>query len=348
LMDKVLHATSLPILPGAIMSKNDAPEVEQLFKENGRLYQVWPRDRYLLPADQTEQDRLDIFSQLFKIVLENKLHTDASRVEENSHVLDLGCGTGLWVILMAHELHPKPSLFIGADVQMTQPDLIPSTVRFTPADIEAAWTEEMVQHAPYDLINCRLMKGAIRSWPALYEKIAAHLKPETGVFEQFEIDWQFRCDDGPIPPALKQWSDEVMQAMDQHGMSIRCNREETRSMLLNHGFDDVQEQAIVLPISNWADDERGREIGRWFNLALNHSTLPMSLAPLFRVMKKTPQYIDELNKAASREIYMDCPNQAFSTSMNTTLGQICSLSSSWSYVNRYHVFRRARVNSIPV
>ncbi|KAI6352636.1 hypothetical protein MCOR25_009349 [Pyricularia grisea] len=301
-MDKVVHATSLPILPGAIMSKNDAPEVEQLFKENGRLYQVWPRDRYLLPADQTEQDRLDIFSQLFKIVLNNKLHTDASKVEENSHVLDLGCGTGLWVILMAHELHPKPSLFIGADVQMTQPDLIPATVRFTPADIEAAWTEEMVQHAPYDLINCRLMKGAIRSWPALYEKIAAHLKPETGVFEQFEIDWQFRCDDGPIPPALKQWSDEVMQAMDQHGMSIRCNREETRSMLLNHGFDDVQEQAIVLPISNWADDERGREIGRWFNLALNHSTLPMSLAPLFRVMKKTPQYIDELNKAASREV----------------------------------------------
>lgn len=93
-----------------------------------------------------------------------------------------------------------------------------------------------------------------------------------------------------------------MQAMDQHGMSIRCNREETRSMLLNHGFDDVQEQAIVLPISNWAEDERGREIGRWFNLALNHSTLPMSLAPLFRVMKKTPQYIDELNKAASREV----------------------------------------------
>lgn len=49
---------------------------------------------------------------------------------------------------------------------------IPQSVTFTTADIEMNWTDEILQYAPYDLINCRLMKGSVRSWSALYGKIA--------------------------------------------------------------------------------------------------------------------------------------------------------------------------------
>lgn len=49
---------------------------------------------------------------------------------------------------------------------------IPQTVTFTTVDIEGEWTKEILNHAPYDLINCRMKKGSIKSWSTLYGKIA--------------------------------------------------------------------------------------------------------------------------------------------------------------------------------
>uniref|UniRef100_L7JAL7 Methyltransferase domain-containing protein n=1 Tax=Pyricularia oryzae (strain P131) TaxID=1143193 RepID=L7JAL7_PYRO1 len=62
---------------------------------------------------KTELESLDIFNQLFKQVLEGKLHTDTARFEGNSRVLDLGCGSGLWVVSMAQELDSTLSSIVG-------------------------------------------------------------------------------------------------------------------------------------------------------------------------------------------------------------------------------------------
>lgn len=56
-----------------------------------------------LTKTQTGLDSLDILNQLFTQVLNGELHTEAVKIKENSHVLDLGCGSGLWVMLMALE-----------------------------------------------------------------------------------------------------------------------------------------------------------------------------------------------------------------------------------------------------
>lgn len=92
-----------------------------LYEENGRLYHMHRRGSYWLPHDdvgidgagqvddadlrQAECDRLDLLHNLFydQRHLNLPLHTCPlqPRPGERMHILDLGCGTGFWVIDMA-------------------------------------------------------------------------------------------------------------------------------------------------------------------------------------------------------------------------------------------------------
>ncbi|KAI6354908.1 hypothetical protein MCOR25_008422 [Pyricularia grisea] len=175
---------------------------------------------------------LNILNQLFTQILNRKLHTKAVKIKENSHILDLGCGSGLWVMLMA--------------------------------------------------LN--------------------HLTPGTGVFKQFKIDLRFQYSSGLIPNALKQWADKLHQAMEEHGMFMRCDPEEIRCMLLKSGFDNVKERAIIFPINDWPLENDGKKIGKWFNLALTNSLLPMSLSPLVRTGNNKVKEINNLINKASEEL----------------------------------------------
>ncbi|TLD04456.1 uncharacterized protein PgNI_12083 [Pyricularia grisea] len=261
-----------------------------------------------LTKTQTGLDSLNILNQLFTQILNRKLHTKAVKIKENSHILDLGCGSGLWVMLMA--LNPKLSSIIaayllefeGEKVLLNRVTSIPQTVTFTPVDIKREWTGKILQHTPYDLINCRMIKGSMKSWPTIYEKIATHLTPGTGVFKQFKIDLRFQYSSGLIPNALKQWADKLHQAMEEHGMFMRCDPEEIRCMLLKSGFDNVKERAIIFPINDWPLENDGKKIGKWFNLALTNSLLPMSLSPLVRTGNNKVKEINNLINKASEEL----------------------------------------------
>lgn len=90
--------------------------------------------------------------------------------------------------------------------------------------------------------------------------------------------------------------------MEEHGMSMRCDPEEIRCMLLKSGFDNVEERAIVLPINDWPLENDGKRIGKWFNLALTNSLLPMSLSPLVRAGNNKVKEINDLINKASEEL----------------------------------------------
>lgn len=285
-------------------------QFKELVNENN--FPSFLGDQFIHVVDKKGQDSLDIFNQLFRHILGDKLHTDVVEFGEEPHVLDVGCGSGLWPILMAQELEtilapmhlnsPNLPSILAAYRHIILPEKIPQTVTFTTVDIEGEWTKEILNHAPYDLINCRMKKGSIKSWSTLYGKIATHLKHGTGVFEQFEIDWKFKRNSDPIPEALEKWSTKLHHAMEDHGMSIQCDPEETRSMLLNNGFNDVQERAILLPVNDWQSKDADKKIGRWFNTALTESILPMSIPPLVRTNQNV-NAIHDLIAKVSEELH---------------------------------------------
>lgn len=53
-------------------------------------------------------------------------------------------------------------------------------------------------------------------------------------------------------------------------------------MLLNNGFNDVQERAIFFPVNDWQSKNVDKKVGKWFNTAFTENILPMSIPPLVR------------------------------------------------------------------
>lgn len=71
----------------------------KIVEENGRLYLGHAVSTYMLPCDEEEQDRLDFLHTVFMAVLSppGLIHVPHP---PNGRFLDLGCGTGLWAIVL--------------------------------------------------------------------------------------------------------------------------------------------------------------------------------------------------------------------------------------------------------
>jgi methylase of polypeptide subunit release factors len=54
---------------------------------------------YFLPNDEAELDRLDLFHHIMTLRCDDKLHL-APIDPHAQRILDLGTGTGIWVMLM--------------------------------------------------------------------------------------------------------------------------------------------------------------------------------------------------------------------------------------------------------
>ncbi|KAL8757836.1 MAG: hypothetical protein Q9199_001907 [Rusavskia elegans] len=77
--------------------------------ENGREYHGFRRGMYMYPCDkpsskamQDEQQRMDYLHALFEVARRKELHEHPIVSNDGPpRILDLGCGTGLWVLSMA-------------------------------------------------------------------------------------------------------------------------------------------------------------------------------------------------------------------------------------------------------
>jgi ubiquinone/menaquinone biosynthesis C-methylase UbiE len=68
-----------------------------MIQENSCIYQGQKIESYMLPCDEMEQDCLDFFHAVFKVAL-CSTYLLYIPYKSNSRFLDLGCGTGIWVI----------------------------------------------------------------------------------------------------------------------------------------------------------------------------------------------------------------------------------------------------------
>lgn len=101
--------------------------------ENGRRYHAYRDGKYLLPNDETEQDRLDLNHHIFRLCLGGGLFR--APVKEFLRVLDYGTGTGIWAMDLADEV--KSSLVIGTDLSPIQPEMVPPNCHFYVDDVES-------------------------------------------------------------------------------------------------------------------------------------------------------------------------------------------------------------------
>jgi len=258
----------------------------------------------MLPCDEQEQDRLDIFHKVFTVarVSDGLIYAPHP---SNGRFLDLGCGTGIWAIDVANKY---PDAFVvGVDLAAIQPSNHPKNCDFyAPFDYESPWA---LGENSWDLIHLQMGCGSVASWPSLYRRIFAHLRPGAW-FEQVEIDFEPRCDDRSLDgTALRNWYQWLKQATEDAMRPIAHSARETIRLLTEAGFVEIDHQMVGLPLNPWHQDEHERTVGRWYNLAISESIETLSLAPFSRVFGWS---VDRIKRIAA-----DVQSEAFNKEIHS-------------------------------
>ncbi|KAK0390738.1 hypothetical protein NLU13_0241 [Sarocladium strictum] len=223
--------------------------------ENGRRYHAFRAGQYLLPNDETEQERLDIIHHIFRLSLDGRICF--TELENPQSILDIGTGTGMWAIEMGDEF-PSAEV-IGTDLSPIQSEWVPPNVRF---EIDDATNEWMFPKDHFDFIHARTLAGAIQDWPGLLRQCYEHCKPG-GAVEIVEGRANFFCDDGTLGEDTQtyKWLMEFRRLSGPLGFDIAPSMPD---LLRDAGFEDVQITQKVIPLGTWPKDKRLKEIGRWF------------------------------------------------------------------------------------
>ncbi|KAJ9639627.1 uncharacterized protein PV06_03077 [Exophiala oligosperma] len=250
--------------------------------ENGRRYHAFREGQYVLPNDEPEQDRLDMFHHIFRMILGGHLYR--APLVQPQRVLDLGCGTGLWCVEVGDD-HPE-SIVVGVDLSPIQPTLLPPNVKFYVDDIESDWTYPPSER--FDYIHGRAMCGCVADWPGLFRRSLHHLRPG-GWLEMQDYQCQVRGDDDTISGAvyLLDWVEQINEASKRFGKILQ-SAAGMKAHMVDAGFVDVHEEVYKVPIGTWPKERRFKELGMYYRAQFIDAVEPYTLALYTRVLGYTP------------------------------------------------------------
>ncbi|RGP74030.1 methyltransferase domain-containing [Fusarium sporotrichioides] len=224
--------------------------------------------------DEWENDRLDQQHHLALLTLNDRLFTAPTKEDiPFKHVLDAGCGTGIWSMDFAADEHPEAEV-TGVDLSPIQPTFVPPNVSFFIDDLEADWTYSKV----FDFIYLRAMTGSIRDWPRLFNQAFKNLSPG-GYIELMDPIYPVVSDDGTVSKdsAVYKWSNLMNEAATKMGSALDSALG-YKDQLIQAGFVNVVETPYKWPMNNWPRDKKLKELGAWGNVNLVGGVQGLSLA----------------------------------------------------------------------
>ncbi|KAI0714217.1 S-adenosyl-L-methionine-dependent methyltransferase [Cerioporus squamosus] len=243
-----------------------ADEIPDYFQERGgRLFHSHGSCPYPLPVDAEEQQRQNGLHQLLRR-LTGALSVGPVRdvlghlPGEQRRVLDLGTGTGSWVLDMAREF---------PDVRFYGVDIVPIATRYPPHNVnfEMHDIKEQFRYGTgsIDMVHARSITMAIRDYGALLPEIARVLR-RGGLFVSCE--WGRR-------PAMADGSDVATRApravaffdavrgtlLERRGIQTVASR--IPQLLADCGeFSHIVAQTFHMPIGDWHPNADLQVLGR--------------------------------------------------------------------------------------
>lgn len=199
---------------------------------------------YYMPNDEMEQIRLTLNHQIFIHLLNDEL--TLAPLQNPTHILDVGTGTGEWAIRMA-ELWPQTEV-VGTDIAaIAETRSVPMNVFFEIEDAEE-WDRSPEL---YDLIHLRCMEGAFRNWRFIYDSIFYSLKPggwvELQDFDSAEGLTQFVAS-FPEGSQINDLNNDLITAATKCGRPRGTFFLEPR-IFEEAGFVDIKVTEYVIPIT---------------------------------------------------------------------------------------------------
>ncbi|PVI02860.1 S-adenosyl-L-methionine-dependent methyltransferase [Periconia macrospinosa] len=228
--------------------------------ENGRRYHGFKSDsNYILPNDEEENDRLDLFHHIQTLRLGGELHL-APIGPEPGRILDVGTGTGIWAIDMGDK-YPTAEI-LGNDISPIQPSLVPPNVKFEVDDVEDEW----VYSTKFDYIHVRYMACTIRDWPKLIRQCFKFVKPG-GWVEFNDFDAHFYTSAGGEyneTNSIYKWAEQLRDGVRKLGVEPDPGPQ-LEGWVRETGFTNIHTRTMPFPVGTWPKDKTLKEIGA-FNL----------------------------------------------------------------------------------
>ncbi|TFY78398.1 hypothetical protein EWM64_g5617 [Hericium alpestre] len=268
---------------------------------------------YRLPADDEELDRLDKQHILFMEVMGKypppltQIMADDTPGETKS-CLDLGCGSGSWVLDVARDF-PRCQA-VAVDLVPMQALNMPENLRSEVDDINLG-----LQHfyGDFNVVHARLISSGIKDFHDLIDHISQTLRPG-GLIDLMEFDFRvYDANHKPIlvqpgvtqGPWLARWMSSLNFAVRQRGGSTDAANMLYPWVLDHPAFEDVVYREFFLPTAPFyshrdSDYRRNQAIGEVMRediLAFLKSGRPLLLGSGL-----APAVVDELQRRAQREL----------------------------------------------
>ncbi|KAH7061285.1 S-adenosyl-L-methionine-dependent methyltransferase [Macrophomina phaseolina] len=221
--------------------------------EHGRRFHAYKEGTYRFPNDEAEQDRLDMFHEICKLLAGDTLAL--APFKRDGSILDLGTGTGIWAI-EAGDTWPDAQV-LGNDLSPIQPRWTPPNVKFEVDDIEADWAFS----APFDFVHSRYMIASIANWPRYVQQAFQFTKP--GGWAEFQdYDVLPLSDDGSLKEGnqVLKLQRLAADACEKMGRTARVGPK-LRGLMEEAGYTNITEKVYKLPIGMWPQDKRLKQIG---------------------------------------------------------------------------------------
>ncbi|KAL0943893.1 UMTA [Colletotrichum truncatum] len=282
--------------------------------ENGRSYHVYKDGskradlslhcNYLNSVSNQLTVHSDMQHHLFYLTLDGRLGLapPCKPGAKVGRVLDLGTGTGIWAIDFGEE-HPESEV-LGIDLSPSQPEFVPSNVKFEIDDIEEDW----LYSRPFDYIHSRLIQSGIADWKKYVTKAYDNLVPG-GYLELQEADLTLKSDDDTLPSdsAMKKLGKLITEAADTFGRPF-IDAPTIKQYLIEVGFEDVTLYCYKWPMNTWPKDSKYKELGNWHLINLLEALEAMAMAPLTRIHNWTREevnvfLVDVRNEFKNRNIH---------------------------------------------
>lgn len=198
---------------------------------------------YVLPSDMGEINRLDFQHYMMRYALRGNYAAPIGRAPER--ILDVGCGTGRWVIEMA-QTFPDAAV-TGVDITPPALDSVQSGSEARLANV-AFVTGDVLDRLPFEdhqfgYTHQRYMISGIplEQWPRAIGELARVTRPG-GWVEVVEADTS-----GKAGPALRQADDWVAAVLARRGLDIHLARNLER-WLQEAGLRQVKLRQVDLPL----------------------------------------------------------------------------------------------------